>query len=62
MDIDYVFLCGVMWAQYESVDAGLELLRALRSDDPKVVSLASALLERTKIGRHRESLRCGRTA
>ena len=43
---DYVFLCGVMWAQYASADAGLELVRALYSKDPDVVFLACALLEK----------------
>jgi hypothetical protein len=47
MNTDYVFLCGVMWTQYESEDAGWELVRALHSADPDVVSLASAILERT---------------
>ena len=28
MNHDYVFLCGVMWAQYASEDAGRELVRA----------------------------------
>jgi hypothetical protein len=46
MNADYVFLCGVMWAQYASEDAGLELVRALDSADPDVVFLARALLER----------------
>jgi len=45
MSTDYLFLCGVMWAQHASVDAREELFRALRSDDPDVVWLASALLE-----------------
>lgn len=45
MNPDYVFLCGVMWSQYSSEDAGQELVRALHSEDPYVVSLASALLE-----------------
>jgi hypothetical protein len=35
----------VMWSQYASEDAGQELVRALESEDPYVVSLASALLE-----------------
>ena len=47
MRADYVFLCGVMWTQYASRDAGLELLRALHSEDQEVVSLACALLEKT---------------
>ena len=44
MNTDYVLLCGVMWAQLASVDACGELFRALHSDDPAVVLLASALL------------------
>jgi hypothetical protein len=47
MSTDYVFLCGVMWTQYASEDAGQELVRALHSKDPDVVSLACALLEKT---------------
>jgi len=47
MKTDYVFLCGAMWSQYESVDAGWELVRALHSDDPDIVSLASTILEQT---------------
>jgi hypothetical protein len=47
MNTDYVFLCGVIWAQHASEDAGWELVRALHSDDPEVVFLASALLEET---------------
>jgi hypothetical protein len=45
MNRDYVFLCGVMWSQYASEDAGHELVRALHSEDPYVASLAHALLE-----------------
>lgn len=47
MSTDYVFLCGAMWAQYESEDAGWELVRALHSDNPEVVLLASAILDKT---------------
>ncbi len=43
---DYVFLCGVMWSQYASEDACIELVRALYSEDPDVVFLACALLEK----------------
>jgi hypothetical protein len=46
MNHDYVFLCGLMWAQYASEDARLELVRAQRCDDPDVAHLASAILER----------------
>jgi hypothetical protein len=45
MNTDYFLLCGVMWAQHASVDAREELVRALHSDDPDLVLLASALLE-----------------
>ena len=45
MNTDYLLLCGAMWAQHASVDACDELLRALHSDDPDVVLLATALLE-----------------
>ena len=47
MSTDYVLLCGVMWTQYASRDAGLELVRALHCEDQDVVSLACALLEKT---------------
>jgi len=47
MSTDYVLLCGVMWTQYGSEDAGHELVRALHSEDLDVVSLACALLENT---------------
>ena len=47
MHADYVFLCGVMWAQYASEDAAQELVRALSSEDPDVAFLACALLEKT---------------
>jgi hypothetical protein len=46
MSQDYVFLCGVMWAQYASEDARLELVRAQGCDDPDVAVLASAILGR----------------
>ena len=45
MSTDYLILCGVMWAQHSSTDACEELLRALNSDDPDVVSLACAFLD-----------------
>ena len=46
MNQDYVFLCGVMWAQYASEDARLELVRAQGCDDPDVAVLAGAILGR----------------
>jgi len=42
MSTDYVFLCGVMWTQYASEDAGQKLVRALLSKDPDVVRLRSS--------------------
>jgi hypothetical protein len=46
MSTDYVFLCGVMWAQYASEDVHPELVRAQRCDDLDVAFLASAILKR----------------
>ena len=46
MSGDYVFLCGVMWAQHASEDARLELVRAQGCDDADVAFLASAILGR----------------
>lgn len=43
MDGDYVFLCGVMWCRYGQQDAGKELLRAARSPDPDLNTLALAM-------------------
>jgi hypothetical protein len=43
---DYVFLCGVMWTQYASEDACMELVRAMESKDPDVALLACSLLEK----------------
>lgn len=44
MDSDYVFLCGVMWCQFGEQDAGSELLRAIKSEDPDLSALALAML------------------
>jgi hypothetical protein len=49
MTRDYVFLCGVMWSQYASEDAGHELVRALHSEDPYVAFLAYAFLEEPEV-------------
>ena len=46
MNPDYVLLCGVMWTQYASEDAGQELIRAMRSGDPDLAVLACALLKK----------------
>jgi hypothetical protein len=47
MSTEYLLLCGAMWTQYASRDAGFELVRALHSEDQEVVTLACALLEET---------------
>lgn len=44
MDDDYVFLCGVMWCAYGLQDAASELLRAAKSADPDLRTLALAML------------------
>ena len=49
MSIDYLLLCGAIWAQHASVDACEELVRALHSDDPDVAFLAKTLLKNQKV-------------
>ena len=49
MKTDYLLLCGAMWAQHASMDACEELVRALGSDDPNGVLLASALLKNQRL-------------
>jgi hypothetical protein len=44
MDIDYIFLCGVMWCKFGEQEAGKELLRAAKSEDPDTSALAWAML------------------
>jgi hypothetical protein len=44
MDLNYVFLCGLMWCRFGLQDAGEELLRASESKDPDVSSLACSML------------------
>lgn len=46
MNGDYVFLCGVMWCGYGQREARKELLRATRSADPDIRTLAWAMLAR----------------
>jgi hypothetical protein len=43
MDINYVFLCGVMWCRFGQQDAGKELLRAADSGDTDMKALAWAM-------------------
>lgn len=44
MDIIYVFLCGVMWFRYGQEEAAWELLRATKSLDQDIQTLARAML------------------
>jgi hypothetical protein len=44
MNINFVFLRGVMWCRFGQRDAGKELLMASDSRDPDVRSLAWAML------------------
>jgi hypothetical protein len=46
MDVNYLVLCGMVWAQFGQEDAGLELIRALGSSDDGVRVLARTMLER----------------
>lgn len=46
MNSNYMFLCGVMWCKFGQQEAGKELLRAARSGDPDMSTLAWAMLEK----------------
>lgn len=46
----YLVLCGMVWAQFGSEKAGLELIRALTSADADVRVLARTLLEQANGG------------
>jgi hypothetical protein len=50
MDSNYMFLCGVMWCKFGQQEAGKELLRAAKSEDPDMSALAWAMLVK---GAHR---------
>ena len=45
MDATYVFLCGIVWLQFGTRDAGQDLILALSSGSPQVRVLARTLLE-----------------
>lgn len=45
MNSNYVFLCGVMWCRFGQEDAGNELMRAARCQDPDLKALAVAMLK-----------------
>jgi hypothetical protein len=47
MDSDYVFLCGVIWCNFGQQEAGKELLRAAKSEDPDMSTLARAMLAKS---------------
>jgi hypothetical protein len=47
---DYLVLCGMVWSQFGKEDAGLELVRALSSEDQDVRVLARILLEQGQGG------------
>ena len=47
---DYLVLCGMVWGRFGEQDAGLELIRALHSEDEAVRVLARTLLEQTNGG------------
>jgi hypothetical protein len=44
MDSNYMFLCGVMWCKFGQQEAGKELLRAAKSGDRDMSTLAWAML------------------
>src|ERR1700691_4778618 len=46
MKSNYIFICGVMWCKFGQQEAGEELLRAAKSEDPDISALAWAMLEK----------------
>lgn len=49
MDATDVFFCGFVWAQTRGREAGLELVRAIESDDPELQSIAQAMLDQAGV-------------
>jgi len=47
---EYLVLCGMVWTQFGTQEAGLELIRALTSPDADVRVLARTLLEQANDG------------
>jgi hypothetical protein len=47
---NYLVLCGMVWSQFGKQDAGLELIRALDSEDENVRVLARVLLQQGGAG------------
>jgi hypothetical protein len=50
MNANYVYLCGMVWAQFGEEDAGLEVIRALASPDENMRVLARTMLEQANDG------------
>ena len=46
MNSNYMFLCGLMWCKFGQQEAGKELIRAAKSEDPDMSALALAMLEK----------------
>ena len=46
MNSNYMFLCGVMWCKFGQQEAGKDLIRAAKSEDPDMSALALAMLEK----------------
>jgi hypothetical protein len=46
MDSNYVYLCGVIWCKFGQHDAGKELLRAAKAEDPDMQALAWAMFSK----------------
>ncbi len=44
MDLRYVFACGIVWRYTADLEAGWELVRALRDEDRDVQDLAAMML------------------
>ena len=44
MEASYVLACGIVWRKTSDPEAGWELVEALESADPRLRSLAQALL------------------
>jgi len=47
---NYLMQCGMVWAQFGREDAGMELIRALGSNDPDIRVLARTLLGQAEGG------------
>jgi hypothetical protein len=50
MDVNYLVICGMAWAQFGQENAGRELIRALASSDELMRVLARTMLEQAGEG------------